>query len=130
MLNNVSLAGRLTADCTLRYSGSGFAFGNLTLAVDRPKYKDRDKETDFLDCTLLGKQAEGLAQYLTKGKPVAITGKIQTRTYEAQDGSRRKAWEVVVDRLSFLPDSRRDDQQQALREPGDEFGIDEDKIPF
>lgn len=134
MLNNVVLAGRLTADFELRYTQTGTAVGNFTLAVDRPKYKDRDKETDFINCVLWGKQAEGLAQYLTKGKPIAVTGSIQTRKWEDKEGNKRIAVEIKVDRVSFLPDSRgrQDGANKSQNTDGfaQDVSFDPDDVPF
>lgn len=133
MLNLVAICGRLTRDCEQRFTQSGTAVGNFTLAVDRPKYKDREKETDFIDCVLWGKQCEGLAQYLTKGKPIAVTGALQVRQYEAQDGTKRKVAEVRVDKVSFLPDAKKDQQssqQSSTKGFGSTIDFDPDDIPF
>lgn len=137
MLNNVSIAGRLVRDMETRQTQGGTTVGNFTLAVDRPKYKDRDKETDFIRCILWGKQAEGLAPHLTKGKPIAVTGSIQTRKWEDKDGNKRESVEVKVDRVSFLPDGKgkstggnNSPTEDNLGGFGAEINFDKEDCPF
>lgn len=136
MINNVVLGGRLTADLDLRFTQAGTPVGNFTLAVERPKYNDR-KETDFINCVLWGKSAEALQQWLTKGKPIAVIGSIQTRKWEDQNGNKRTAVEVKVDRVSFLPDSRKNgngnqgNSNQAIDNfGGQDINFDPDDVPF
>ena len=121
MINNVVIGGRLAHDMELRHTPSGAAVGKFTLAADRPKYKDREKETDWIDCVLFGKSAEGLAQYLVKGKPIAVIGSLQTRTWEDNDGKKRKSVEVKVDRVNFLPDGKGSGQQQDRQSRDSDF---------
>lgn len=103
MLNRVILIGRLTRDPELRYTQSGIAVASFTLAVDRNfKNANGERETDFIDIVVWRQQAENCANYLSKGKLVAVDGSLRIRTYEAQDGSKRKAAEVVADTVRFL----------------------------
>ncbi|MDO4581420.1 MAG: single-stranded DNA-binding protein [Bacillota bacterium] len=103
MLNRVVLIGRLTRDPELRYTQSGVAVASFTLAVDRNfKNAAGERETDFIDITVWRQQAENCANYLSKGKLAAVDGSLRLRTYEAQDGSKRKACEVVADNVRFL----------------------------
>ena len=95
MLNRVVLIGRLTRDPELRFTQSGIAVASFTLAVDRNfKNANGERETDFIDIVVWRQQAENCANYLSKGKLVAVDGSLRIRTYEAQDGSKRKAAEV------------------------------------
>jgi single-strand DNA-binding protein len=126
LVNNCVIAGRLAHDMEIRYTSTGTAIGRFTLAVDRPKMKDRDRETDWIDCVLFGKSAEGLSQYLVKGKPIAVIGSVQTRNWEDQEGKRRKSVEVKVDKVSFLPDGGRKDGGQQQARPQDSF----EEVPF
>lgn len=99
-MNKVVLIGRLTKDPDLRFAaGSGTAVTRLTLAVNRPFKKD---EADFINCIAFGKTGEIIAQYLTKGRQLAISGSIQTGSYEAKDGTRRYTTDVVVDSFDFI----------------------------
>lgn len=101
--NVVVLVGRLTRDVDLRYTSAGDAVANFTLAVDRSHAnKAGDREADFIDVTCWRKLAEAVANHTAKGQQVAVAGRLQTRTYEAKDGGKRKAVEVVADEVQFL----------------------------
>lgn len=99
-MNKVVLIGRLTKDPELRFTpGSGAAVTTLTLAVDRYNPKTNQNEADFIPIVIWGKQAENTANYMSKGRQVAISGKIQTRSYDAKDGTKRYITEVVADQF-------------------------------
>ncbi len=102
MLNRIVLIGRLTADPGLRYTQTGKAVARFTLAVERPKKADGTHETDFLDVVAWDKLAEICANNLGKGRLVAVEGRLQIRSYEAHDGTKRKAAEVVAETVQFL----------------------------
>src|SRR5437773_7565305 len=102
-VNRIFLIGRLTRDPELRYVPSGHPVANFTLAVDRSfKTSQGERETDFIDIVAWRKSAELATQYLSKGRLVAVEGRLQIRSYEAQEGTRRKVAEVVTDRIQFL----------------------------
>jgi len=117
MLNRIILVGRLTADVKLKYTQSGKAVANFTLAVNRP-FKNAQGETDadFIMCQAWGKQAENLAQYMGKGSQIGIDGRIQTRSYEGQDGKRVYVTEVVADNVQFLEPKKQGNQQQPQQQ--------------
>lgn len=97
-MNKVVLIGRLTKDPELRFTpGTGSAVTTLTLAVDRYNSKTGQNEADFIPVVIWGKQAESAANYLSKGSQAAISGRIQTRSYDAKDGTKRYVTEVVAD---------------------------------
>jgi len=98
--NKIILIGRLVRDPELRYTPSGEAVANFTLAVDR--YFSRENETDFIRIVVWRKQAENCAQYLAKGRLVAIEGRLQIRSYEDKQGAKRQAVEVVANSVVFL----------------------------
>ncbi|WP_321833591.1 single-stranded DNA-binding protein [Clostridium butyricum] len=99
-MNKVVLIGRLTKDPELKFTpGSGAAVTTLTLAVDRYNPKTNQNEADFIPIVIWGKQAENTANYMSKGGQVAISGKIQTRSYDAKDGTKRYITEVVADQF-------------------------------
>lgn len=103
MLNRVVLIGRLTRDPELRFTQSGIAVASFTLAVDRNfKSASGERETDFIDIVVWRQQAEHCANYLSKGKLAAVDGSLRIRSYETQDGQKRKAAEVVADNVRFL----------------------------
>ena len=102
-LNNVFLIGRLTRDMEIRYSNGGMPIGRFSLAVNRSK-KTGDKwedEANFFDCTLFGKTADTMNQYLTKGKQVAVSGELRQSRWE-QDGQNRSRVEIAVNNIQLL----------------------------
>ena len=103
MYNRIILIGRLTRDPELRYVPSGAPVASFTLAVDRP-FRDQqgNRETDFIDIVAWRKLAEQVSQYMSKGRMVAVEGRLQIRSYETQDGQKRKVSEVVADGIRFL----------------------------
>ena len=102
-MNKVVLIGRLTKDPELRFTpGSGAAVTTLILAVDKFNTKTGQKEADFIPVVVWGKQAENTANYMSKGSQMAIGGRIQTRSYEAKDGTKRYVTEVVATEVQFL----------------------------
>lgn len=102
-MNKVVLIGRLTKDPELKYTpGSGTAVTTITLAVDRRFSKDNQREADFIPVVIWGKSAESTAQYMSKGRLMGVSGRIQTRSYEAKDGGRRYVTEVVAEEIKFL----------------------------
>ena len=131
-MNKVVLIGRLTKDPELRFiPGSGTATCSLTLAIDKYNSKTGQKEADFVPVVVWGKQAENVANYLTKGSQAAISGKIQTRNYEAKDGTKRYITEVVADQfggVEFLGKGKgQDDNQNSF---DDMTQVNDDPMPF
>ena len=111
MLNRIILIGRLTADPEAKYTPSGIAVTTFRIAVDRPisaeaKQQGQEKQADFIDIVAWRQNAEFAANYLQKGRLIAVEGKLQIREYVTQDGQRRKAAEVVVDNLKGLDRAR------------------------
>lgn len=107
MYNRIILIGRLTRDPELRYVPSGVPVASFTLAVDRP-FRDQqgNRETDFIDIVAWRKLAEQVSQYMSKGRMVAVEGRLQIRSYETQEGQKRKVAEVVADGIRFLDRAR------------------------
>jgi len=114
-MNKCFLIGNLTKDPELKTTTSGTSVCNFTLAVTRRfSNQQGEREADFLPIVVWRAQAENCAKYLRKGSQVAVAGTIQTRSYEAQDGSRRYVTEVVGDEVKFL-------NRIAGREDGDRY---------
>ena len=111
MINNVVLVGRLGNDPELTYANSGTAIAKFRLAVNRPRRRDADAGqedvTDWLNIVTFGRVAETCNQYLTKGALVGIEGRIQSRTWERQDGTKGYGVEINARWVQFL-ESRRD----------------------
>ncbi|KPH76089.1 single-stranded DNA-binding protein [Oceanobacillus caeni] len=102
-LNRTVLVGRLTRDPDLRYTPTGVAVANFTLAVNRPFANQQgNREADFINCVAWRKPAENLANYMKKGSQIGIDGRIQTRTYEGQDGKTVYVTEVLAESIQFL----------------------------
>lgn len=100
--------GRLTRDPELNFAaGTGTAVTRFTLAVTRPFKKD---ETDFINCIAFNKRAEAIAQYLTKGRQLAVTGSIRTGSYDAKDGTKRYTTDIVVDSFEFIGQGNNNNQ--------------------
>ncbi len=110
-MNKVILIGRLTKDPELNYAaGTGTAVTRFTLAVTRPFKKD---ETDFINCIAFGKTGETIAQYLTKGRQLAVTGSIRTGSYDAKDGTKRYTTDIVVDSFEFIGSGQANNNQDG-----------------
>lgn len=103
MINNVVLVGRMTRDAELRYTPSNVAVATFTLAVNRNfKTQNGERETDFINCVIWRQPAENLANWAKKGALIGITGRIQTRNYENQEGQRIYVTEVVAENFQML----------------------------
>ena len=124
-MNKVVLIGRLTKDPELRYTpGTGTAVSTVTLAVDRYNSKTQQREADFIPVVVYGKQAESLANYLRKGSSAAISGRIQTRSYDAKDGTKRYITEVVADvplGVQFIGGKKNEDDLQEVNDDDGPF---------
>lgn len=137
MLNQIVLIGRLTKDPELRYTPNGHPVANFTLAVDRDfQNANGEKETDFIQVQVWRKLAELTAQYLSKGRLAAVSGRLQIRSYD-KDGERRWAAEVVADKVKFLDWGKGQQEGGGTtastgsgEDVGDEVRVSEDDIPF
>src|SRR5690625_1931360 len=137
-MNRVVLAGRLTKDPELRYTPNGNAVANFTIAINRPyRNQQGEQEADFINCVAWRKQAENLANYMRKGSLVGVDGRIQTRSYENQEGRRVFVTEVLAEHITFLESKNEMQQtQQAQTESnpfeneGEEVDVGEGDLPF
>ncbi|MEH7107459.1 MULTISPECIES: single-stranded DNA-binding protein [Bacillaceae] len=103
MINQVTLVGRLTKDPEKKVTSEGIAMANITLAVNRNfRNHNGEFETDFVQCTLWRRAAENTCQYCRKGAIIGITGRMQSRHYDAKDGKRIYMTEVVAETVRFL----------------------------
>jgi len=103
MMNRVVLVGRLTKDPDLRYTPNGVAVSSFTLAVNRTFTNQQgEREADFINCVVWRKAAENVANYLKKGSLAGVDGRIQTRSFEGQDGKRVYVTEVLAESVQFL----------------------------
>ncbi|MBM3449406.1 MAG: single-stranded DNA-binding protein [Armatimonadetes bacterium] len=135
MLNRVVLIGRLTRDPELRYVPSGHPVATFTVAVDRPFANQQgERGTDFIPIVAWRKLAEQASQYLSKGRLVAVEGRLQIRDYETQDGQKRRAAEVVADAIRFLDKGKGSGAAGAQAMPDDVGPMptpeDDEDVPF
>lgn len=122
-MNKVVLIGRLTKDPDLKYTpGAGKSVCTFTLAVDRRVQKDKEKEADFIPIVIWGKQAESTANYMSKGKLMGVSGRIQTRSYDAKDGTKRYITEVVADEVQFLEWAKKQENTETQVLSEEEYG--------
>lgn len=114
MINNCTLIGRLVADPNLRYTPSGNPVATFTLAVNRNfTSADGNREADFINCVIWRKPAETLANYAKKGVLIGVTGRIQTRSYDNQQGQKVYVTEVIADNFQLLESKKADSSQNT-----------------
>ena len=102
-MNKVFLIGRLTRDPELRYTGNNTAVASFSIAVNRNfTNQSGEREADFINIVVWRKQAENVKNYLSQGSQVAIDGRLQTRSYDDQNGNKRYVTEVIADNVEFL----------------------------
>ncbi|MCC5894853.1 MAG: single-stranded DNA-binding protein [Alkalibacterium sp.] len=117
MINNVTLVGRLTKDPELRFTGSGIAVGSFTVAVERPfSNAQGERETDFINCVVWRKPAENLANFTRKGSLIGLTGRIQTRNYDGNDGKKIYVTEVVAENIQYLEPKKANEERSDSSE--------------
>jgi len=134
-MNRAVLVGRLTKDPELRYTQSGIAVANFTIAVNRRFAREGEQSADFIPVIVWQKAAENVAKYLSKGSQVAVEGRIQTSSYDNKDGQRVFRTEIVADQVEFIGSkgggtggSKNDDFTDS---DGDSFKGDfSEEIPF
>jgi single-strand DNA-binding protein len=138
-LNKVFLIGNLVRPPELRYTPSGTAVADVRLAVNRvytPPGGEKREETAFLTVVVWGKQAESCGQYLDKGSPILVEGRLQTRDWETKDGQKRNVVEVVAERVQFMGRGRQPAGAPVAASAasaeafGGDDGAHEDDVPF
>ena len=155
-MNSVNLIGRLTKDPETRHTQSGMAVCRFTLAVDRGLSKDKKADAernnqptaDFIPIIAFGKTAELITNYIAKGQQLGVTGRIQTSSYDNQDGNRVFRTDVIADRIHFIANAgnnkkqnnsnynqRNQNTSQDFPEEdfglgGDAFPLENDDVPF
>lgn len=138
MINNVVLVGRLTKDPDIRNTNQGMVVASFTLAVNRNfTNQNGDREADFINCVAWRKTAELIRDHVLKGQQIGVVGRIQTRSYDNQQGQKVFVTEIVVSEVQFLESKRNNNQnnEQSYTAPSDPFGassidISDDDLPF
>ena len=132
-MNKVILIGNLTRDPELATTNSGISYCRFSLAVPKRFTTGGEREAEFINIVVWRGQAENCAKYLKKGSKAAIVGNIQTRSYDAQDGSKRYVTEVVAEEVEFIGSRNGGDgmeSHKANEEVPDLQPIDDDTLPF
>ena len=132
-INEVRVSGRLTRDVELRYTESGLAVADISIAVNTSTYskeKGRQEHTCFVDTTVWRKTAEMAAEHLRKGKPVYIAGRLESEEWETQDGHKRKKVKIAADRVQFLEWPDKDEQPAPAKQEAPPTNDDDSDIPF
>ena len=126
-MNKVVLIGRLSRDPELRHTGNGTAVCQINVAISRPVSQGREPETDFINVVVWNKQAENVARYLSKGRQVAIEGRIQTRSYDNNEGKKTYVTEVIANNVEFLGSAGDNGRQPSMQSNENPFDVD---MPF
>ena len=131
-MNRVILMGRLTADPELRQTPQGTSVTQFTIAVDRRIKTENGQQADFITCVAWRKTAEFICRYFQKGRMIAVEGKLQSRSWDTQDGTRQYATEVIVDNVSFTGEKPQTENTDGLQtENTDGFTyLPDDDTPF
>lgn len=131
-MNKVILVGNLTKDPELQTTTSGISVCRMTVAVQRKfTNADSEREADYINVVVWRKSAESCAKYLAKGRKCGVVGTLQTRSYDAQDGSKRYVTEVIAEEVEFLSSKQNDGGTSAEpNETPDLQPIDDDQLPF
>ena len=140
MLNHITIAGRLTKDPEIRRTQAGTPVASFTLACERDfKAQDGSKETDFLDCVAWRSKAEFIGKYFTKGRAVCVSGRLQIRNWEANDGTKRRSAEIEVEQVYFADakasgpaGTEYELRQTPLGKPDEDYPVidDDGELPF
>lgn len=130
-MNNCQLIGNLTKDPELRTTGTGKSVTSFSIGVSRKfSNQDGERETDFFNIVVWGKQAESSAKYLRKGSQCAVSGSIQNRSYEAKDGGKRYITEIIASDVQFLTRLQSKDESEAQATQGAEMQEVQEDMPF
>ena len=133
-LNTITIMGRLTADPEMRSTQNGTPVASFTLAVDRDyKSQTGERETDFINCVAWQSTAENICLYYHKGSMAVVLGRLEMRKYETQDGQKRTATEIVVNRVYF-GESKPQNTQKAKEQVNNDINgfmpVEDDDLPF
>jgi single-strand DNA-binding protein len=122
MLNHITIMGRLVRDPELRRTGNGIAVASFTLAVDRdfPNKETGEKEADFIDCVAWRQTGEFVSKYFTKGRMAVVSGRLQIRKWQNDQGENRYSTEVVADNVYF-GDSKREGNTENTPTPAPSY---------
>lgn len=127
-MNRVILCGKLTAKPELRATGTGTNYARFSIAVNRPRVKDKEQEVDFINCIAWRNTGEFVNKYFDKGQGILVTGKIQNSTYEDKDGKKRTNTDIVVEEVEFVGNKKQETKQETTSDVWEDFGNDIDNF--
>ena len=122
-MNSVNLVGRLTRDVEIRYTDGGASISRFGIAVDRRFKTEGQPSADFINCVALGKTAEFVEKYFSKGQRIGLTGRIQTGSYTNKDGQKVYTTDVIAENCEFVESKGNQGEQSARPEPADANGF-------
>ena len=128
-MNKICLVGRLTKDVELKYTPNNIAVGRFNLAVNRAYKKEGQPDADFIPVVVFGKVAENCGKYIGKGRLVSVTGRLQSRSWDDQDGKRHFGMDVLGEEVQFLDRAKEGQADFTPSSEEDPFGED-DGLPF
>ncbi len=132
-MNKVFLIGRLSRDPELRHTSNNTPVCQINMAISRPVSQGKDSETDFINVTVWNKQAENLVKYVKKGNQIAIEGRIQTRSYDNEEGKKVYVTEVLANHVEFIGSNsnKTNDNQTQVQDNKTSYTVEEiDNIPI
>ncbi len=129
-MNKIFLIGNLTRDPELSETNSGISVCRICIAVSRRRTGDGEPQTDFFNVTAWRGLADNVAKYCKKGNKIAVTGSIQLRQYEANDGTKRTAVDVVAEDVEFLTPKPQESEAPPKKKPAMEAFQEDSDIPF
>jgi single-strand DNA-binding protein len=131
MMNRTILVGRLTKDVELRYTETGNAVASFTLAVNRTfTNQSGEREADFINVVVWRRQAENAANFLKRGSLAGVDGRLQSRSYEGQDGKKVFVTEVVAESVQFLEPKGNDNGQSRQDNQFESTNVGDEDLPF
>ena len=129
-MNKVFLIGRLSRDPELRHTTSGMPVCQINVAISRPIQQGNEPQTDFINVVVWNKQAENVARYLSKGRQIAVEGRIQTRNYDNNEGKRTYVTEVIASNVEFLGSANDNNRTNTNSNPFDDNPFDSMEPPM
>ena len=129
-MNKVFLIGRLSRDPELRHTTSGMPVCQINVAISRPVSQGSEPQTDFINVVVWDKTAENVGKYMTKGRLIAVEGRIQTRNYDNNEGKRTYVTEVIASNVEFLGSANDNNRTNTNSNPFDDNPFDSMEPPM
>lgn len=118
----------MTQKPELRYTSNNIPYVRFTLAVNKPRVKDKEQETDFINCIAWHKPAEVIDKYFDKGSQIVVNGRIQTGNYTDKDGNKKTTTDILVEEFDFIGSKKQETKKEVTNDPFEDFGNDIDNF--